>query len=97
MAWKSVGTKEVITALGQFTNYIVGIILTFTTLWTLSPQFSSTDTNKAEEKTFLYMLLDFTKPLSRVYSLSYSNKAAELFSLSLSLSPSLHITKGIQL
>lgn len=97
MAWKSMGTKEVITALGQFTNYIVGIILTFTTLWTLSPQFSSTDTNKQRRKPF-YTLLDFTKPLSRVYSLSYySNKAAELFSLSLSLSPSLHITKIIQL
>lgn len=46
------GIKEVITALGQFTNYIVGTILTFTTLGTLSPQFSSTDTNKQRTKPF---------------------------------------------
>lgn len=52
MAWKTIGTKEIITALGQFTNYIVGIILTSTTLGTLSPQFSSTDTNKQRRKPF---------------------------------------------
>lgn len=43
---------KVITARGQFTNHIVGIILTFTTLGTLSPQFSSTDTNKQRRKPF---------------------------------------------
>lgn len=43
------------------------------------------------------MLLDFPKPLTRVYSLSYySNKAAELYSVSL-IKPLPPYNQGMQL
>lgn len=46
MTQKQREIKEVIRMLGQITDDILGIILVFTTLWTSSSLFSSSDTNK---------------------------------------------------
>lgn len=59
MTRKQMGIKEAIRVLGQFTNDILGIILIFTTVWTLSSWFSSSDTNKQRRKPFLIHVMRF--------------------------------------